>query len=211
MFASNWLELTTSHASNSLFQEGKVVDAFVMTEFMIAVGVILGGAMILPLPLGHLVGRKKQDRFSLNPRGAEKPIGRPVFRGSGKRQTIRAVVFWVVTITIIVLIGIQDGQAFSNFHLPEDPMRLVYLSGLLVAWIGVYVCELRWARWYRSTDHYRDTYGEKIKPDCHWIRDKRRPEYLARTRWICATCGVDAFTDGKPPENCHSAAKPRFW
>jgi len=44
--------------------------------------------------------------------------------------------------------------------------------------------------------------------DCIWGQD-RSARRRRRTRWICATCGAQAFTqDGRPPKDCKRGLGP---
>ena len=48
----------------------------------------------------------------------------------------------------------------------------------------------------------------RVAGGCPWKRDAFRPETRFR-RWVCATCGVDAYTvTGRPPRECKRASRP---
>ncbi len=43
---------------------------------------------------------------------------------------------------------------------------------------------------------------------CHWRRAAQRPETALR-RWVCADCGVDAWSAGRsPPRECKRSLRP---
>jgi len=44
--------------------------------------------------------------------------------------------------------------------------------------------------------------GRRRGQECIWREDRLR-KTATSTRWICSTCGIDAYTqDGRPPKEC---------
>lgn len=44
---------------------------------------------------------------------------------------------------------------------------------------------------------------------CRWIPDRLQQKRDGLKRWICAECGVDAYTTGRrPPRECKRALRP---
>lgn len=73
-------------------------------------------------------------------------------------------------------------------------MHAIYLIVLLIAVLAL--------NWRRLGLHRIASFGGRA---CRWKRDGSR-QGASLTRYVCATCGVDAYTsDGRAPRQCKRA------